>query len=325
MKRRVSRSHTNKKNIRILSTANRLTNNNLKHIHLLCDASFLRMFLQNSGSNSHKDVFGSLKQLALETFSVIQDNSHNTHNNSTVHVNFYCVPQTVEKITTKNSSEVKTVQDKKNNNNAYHIGNLFSGFHRIDLDSLEHNHHKNNNVPLKELNEVNCLSYFIRHYQNKPLPSSEQNSHNNQFYFVATQNHDLRRQLDTSAAVVRWTTKPLALWIEHLGSCYHYNSEGHPSGGHKQESRLSTMDMAFVKHLDSKNEKKEGVLLKKMNIKPKHAKREAVQESKKAIPHNSTVQKSVDVVKKKLKKKHVKGPNPLSMKKKKKQLVFRAE
>nr|CCC46511.1 conserved hypothetical protein [Trypanosoma vivax Y486] len=160
-------------------------------------------------------------------------------------------------------------------------------------------------------------------------------------FFVATQSHDVRRLLPESTALMRLTTSPVALWIERNGNTFCYNDAHGGSndacvGGTRTTSRenrnaglaakgksLSAADLAFMHHLSphlvpgastSKRRRLEAV------GKPSHSDANSSEcGGGGTAPGGNTVVAAVRAVKRGggiFARKKAKGPNPLSVKKK---------
>ncbi|EPY16801.1 hypothetical protein STCU_10982 [Strigomonas culicis] len=161
--------------------------------------------------------------------------------------------------------------------------------------------------PWAERNEVNALALFYNahlHRLRDPAPPAAPAV----FYFLGTQNHDLRKALHPSSALLRLCHAPLAVVVEHLASTYHYEAEGRPpSPAAAPAVALSEADKAFMRYL---------------HVTPPTG--AAARPPQRPRPPHTEKSPAPAPAARGRKKKAVKAaPNPLAMKKKQKREVFR--
>lgn len=81
--------------------------------------------------------------------------------------------------------------------------------------------------------------------------------------FIATQSHDVRRRLPSRSALLRWTSRPDAVWVEQRDATYSYAntpssssaggglSSSSPPASLAAQPQLSRADIAFISHLSA--------------------------------------------------------------------------
>ncbi|CBH09051.1 hypothetical protein, conserved [Trypanosoma brucei gambiense DAL972] len=213
-------------------------------------------------------------------------------------------------------------------------------------------------------NEGKAVTQFITEVASgKPHGYSVHGGKNANFFFVATQSHDVRRLLPADSALIRLTTMPTALWIERNGDSFNYEGSGKMNnrnanssnynhnksygssgsgdvhndfhcggvrvGGHKG---LSEADIAFMRHLSANLVPGAEPPLKRArgfdNIKsvtdgiPRVAKGKSQRDA--AVTSRSG-DSSVSAFVKHSSRRKARGPNPLSVKKKRKREVLRVD
>lgn len=194
MKRRVLRTHNNKKTLRTIQAAHALKD----PYHVLCDETFLRAVVGQSDVESVRSLISDSGLGTACVMHVLPETIRNLER----HQHFKAL-----EYATTNCVLVPAEPPSNNNHAATRGPREPSSATTSPAPSAEAPQ-----APAVDRNELKAIAATIK---NSSATSSTSSANKNHFfYFVATQSHDLRALLPPAAAILRATFKPTAIWIE---------------------------------------------------------------------------------------------------------------
>ncbi|RNF10020.1 uncharacterized protein Tco025E_06855 [Trypanosoma conorhini] len=360
MKRRVLRAHANKRRLRLLSAEHGLR---LDAYSILCDASFLRALMLATGA-SDRSPARALKALMYETFAAATAHvskeaeagaeagsaagAPQVRRPKDLTLALYYLPETAtslrrmaqqrlagwetasaprkQKERNEGSATTPAVRDERRTPLSM-VESLLAGLECAGGEAAATGR-----------NEAKAIAQFLAAAGSveSRIPHAAQERKNAHFFFVATQSHDVRRLLPRSAALIRLTTSPTALWIERNGDAFHYGEEGAANSTPRQESAaaaggkvLSAADVAFMRHLSADLVPAAGANKRRRSETSNAAAAKmpdtTAAPQPKAAPmtgHKSSMRRGNAT---RSRRKAVGGPNPLAVKKKRVREVFRVD
>ncbi|RNF14642.1 hypothetical protein TcG_07548 [Trypanosoma cruzi] len=355
MKRRVLRAHANKSRLRLLSAENGLR---LDSYNILCDASFMRAFLLAEGSSEGSPA-QALRALMYDTFSAATSHVSREEDGSRssssarikkpkeLNLSVYYLLETATTLRRmfqrrqeeeqedaatrrkrkRNEKELTSLEiNKKGRHFILVVESLLEGLECIRGEDVSANK-----------NEAKAIARFLAAAGSKEGPPTRtaQGRKNANFFFVATQSHDVRRLLPGNAALIRLTTLPTALWIEKNGDAFHYGVDGakntplHDASVPTRGKTLSAADVAFMRHLSAElvpagvgANKSTWVGSKGATSKTLNA---TLAMQNKATPDTGSKNGVRGENASRSRRKSARGPNPLAVKKKRVREVFRVD
>jgi hypothetical protein len=245
MKRRVLRTHNNKKALRTIQAAHALKD----PYHVLCDETFLRAVVGQSDVESVRSLIADSGIGAAYVMHVLPETLRNLerhqHFKALEYATANCVVVPTEILSNNTAPPPRA--------SATTTATSTSPVPPVDVSQQ----------PAADRNELKAIAATIKHSSVASSTSSPSAAKNNFFYFVATQSHDLRALLPPAAAILRATFKPTAVWIEiNNASGSSANLRDSPASATSNTNRLahqqrrlslSGADAAFLESLGINN------------------------------------------------------------------------
>lgn len=192
MKRRVLRTHNNKKAFRTIQAAHGLKEPH----HVLCDETFLRAVVGQRDVESVRSLISDCGLGNSYVLHVLPETLRNLER----HQHFKALEYATSNCVLLSSDAPTAAQTR-----APDATSVASASTATTTTAPSQQ-------PASDRNELKAVAATIK---NSMASSSATSSKaNNFFFFVATQSHDLRALLPPSAAILRATFKPTAVWIE---------------------------------------------------------------------------------------------------------------